>query len=149
MSMTLSTPTASLESQPCDEISLWRPEDGSGGTLTFGIRSLAEIFDDIPDVPDDELVFTGATYSFLTYDALHKALAPNRMAILQAMMGQGPLSIREVARRVGRDFKGVHTDVTSMLSQGLLYKSEDGRTVFPYDSIRFDFTLTGPTQSAA
>jgi predicted transcriptional regulator len=71
------------------------------------------------------------------------------MAILRAMMGQGPLSIREVARRVGRDFKGVHTDMTWMLSQGLLYKSEDGRMVFPYDAIRFDFTLTGPTQSAA
>ena len=149
MSTTLSTPTVSSESPSCDEISLWRPEDGFGGTLTFGIRSLAEFFDDTPDVPDEDLVFAGAAYSFPTYDALHKALAPNRVAILEAMMGQGPLSIREVARRVGRDFKGVHTDVTSMLSQGLLYKSEDGRMVFPYDAIRFDFTLTGPTQPAA
>ena len=110
---------------------------------------MTEVFDDLLDVSDDELVFTGATYSFPTYEALHKGLAPNRMAILRTMMGQGPLSIREIARRVGRDFKGVHTDVTSMLSQGLLYKSEDGRLVFPFDAIRFDFTLPSPAKSAA
>ncbi|RYH06141.1 MAG: hypothetical protein EON57_06835 [Alphaproteobacteria bacterium] len=107
------------------------------------------MFEDTADVPDDELVFAGAQYNFLSYDALHKALAPNRMAIIRTMIGAGPLSIREIARRVGRDFKGVHTDVSSMFTQGLLYKSEDGRMVFPYDQIRFDFEIGGETQSAA
>jgi predicted transcriptional regulator len=119
------------------------------GTLTFGISSLEQSLGDFEAAWNGDYTGAVSRYDYLSYDALHKALAPNRMAILRAMMGQGPLSIREVARRVGRDFKGVHTDMTWMLSQGLLYKSEDGRMVFPYDAIRFDFTLTGPTQSAA
>ncbi len=121
------------------------------GTLTFGILSLADFLEgaDIPDVPDDQLVFAGARCTYESYEALHKALAPNRMTIIRAMMGQGPLSIREIARRVGRDFKGVHSDVSSMFSQGLLFKSEDGRLVFPYDRIRFDYEMGAKAQSAA
>ncbi len=119
------------------------------GTLTFGIQSLQDFFDDVPDVPDDELVFAGARFLYPSYEALHKGLTPNRMAIIRVMMGAGPLSIREIARRVGRDFKGVHSDVSSMFSHGLLYKSEDGRMVFPYDSIRFDYEVKGGSQSAA
>ncbi len=149
MSTASSLPTSSPASDPCSEIFVWRPEDGLTGTLTFGVRSLAQMFEDVPDTPDDELVFTGAQFLYPSYEALHKGLAPNRMAIIRQMMGHGPLSIREIARRVGRDFKGVHSDVSSMFSQGLLYKSEDGRMVFPYDRIRFDYEMGGEAQSAA
>ena len=149
MSTASSIPTSSAASDPCSVISVWRPEDGLSGTLTFGIQSPQDFFDDIPDLPDDELVFTGARFLYPSYEALHKGLAPNRMAIIRVMMGAGPLSIREIARRVGRDFKGVHSDVSSMFSLGLLYKSEDGRMVFPYDSIRFDYEVKGETRSAA
>jgi predicted transcriptional regulator len=79
--------------------------------------------------------------SFASYDLMHKILAPNRVAIIRAMAGAGPLSIREVARRVGRDFKGVHTDVTALLANGILEKTEDGRVIFPYDNIRVEFDL--------
>jgi len=149
MSMVPSTATISSESKACDEISLWKPDDGLTGTLTFGVRTPKQVFEELQAEWDENAPFRGAEYSFHSYDALHKGLAPNRMAILRMMMGQGPLSIREIARRVGRDFKGVHSDVSSMFTQGLLYKSEDGRMVFPYDSIRFDFTVGGETQSAA
>jgi len=151
MSTVSSIPTSSVASDPCSEIFVWRPEDGLTGTLTFGILSLADFLEgaDLQDVPDDQLVFTGARYTYESYEALHKALAPNRMTIIRAMMGQGPLSIREIARRVGRDFKGVHSDVSSMFSHGLLSKAEDGRMVFPYDRIRFDYEIGGETQSAA
>jgi len=46
------------------------------------------------------------------------------------MTGQGTLSIREVARRVGRDVKAVRADVTALQA--------DASVVFPYDH----FTLT-------
>jgi hypothetical protein len=149
MSMASNIPTSSAASDPCSEISVWRPEDGLTGTLTFGIQSPQDFFGDLPDIPDDELVFTGARFLYPSYEALHKGLAPNRMAIIRVMMGAGPLSIREIARRVGRDFKGVHSDVSSMFSHGLLYKSEDGQMVFPYDGIRFDYEMKGEAQSAA
>jgi predicted transcriptional regulator len=84
-------------------------------------------------------------YSFASYESMSKVLAPNRMAIIKVMMGVGPVSIREVARRVGRDFKGVHSDVTVLFSNGLLYKSADGRLIFPYDKIHFDFEVSAQT----
>ncbi|MBI4923755.1 MAG: glycosyl transferase family 1 [Devosia nanyangense] len=87
--------------------------------------------------------------NFVNWELFHRILAPNRMAIIQAMTGAGPLSIREVARRVGRDFKGVHTDVTALLSNGLLEKTEDDLVIFPYDEIHFDFVMRAADQSAA
>ena len=57
------------------------------------------------------------------------------------MTGQGALSIREVARRVGRDVKAVHGDVTALLHVGILDQEEAG-VVFPYDVVHVDFTLT-------
>ena len=51
-----------------------------------------------------------------------------------------PLSIREAARRVGRDVKAVHGDVTALLKEGVIDRS--GRlVVFPYDGVHVDFVL--------
>jgi predicted transcriptional regulator len=53
----------------------------------------------------------------------------------------GPLSIRELARRVARDFKGVHSDVTLLVETGVVDKDDSGKLVFPYDKIHFDFEV--------
>jgi predicted transcriptional regulator len=83
----------------------------------------------------------GAHISFSSVDLLWKTLNKKRWEILRAMTGQGALSIREVARRVGRDVKAVHGDVTALLQAGILDQAEAG-VVFPYDGIHVDFTLT-------
>jgi predicted transcriptional regulator len=51
------------------------------------------------------------------------------------------VTIREAARRVGRDVKAVHGDVRALLNAGLLDKTEDGKIVFPYDAIHVDFVV--------
>jgi predicted transcriptional regulator len=67
-------------------------------------------------------------------------LSIKRLEILRAMAGQGPLAIREVARRVGRDVKAVHGDVQGLLDAGLLDTSAEG-VIFPYAGVHVDFTL--------
>ena len=52
------------------------------------------------------------------------------------------MTIREAARRVGRDVKAVHGDVRALLDAGILDRTADGRVVFPYDAVHVDFTLT-------
>jgi predicted transcriptional regulator len=47
----------------------------------------------------------------------------------------------EVARRVGRDVKGVHGDLHARLAAGLLDRTADGRVVFPYDAMKVEFTV--------
>ena len=83
----------------------------------------------------------GAHISFSSVDLLWKTLTMKRWEILRAMTGQGALSIREVARRVGRDVKAVHGDVTALLQAGILDQAEAG-VAFPYDAVHVDFTLT-------
>ena len=50
----------------------------------------------------------GGHISFDSVDLLWRTLTKKRWEILRAMTGQGALSIREMARRVGRDVKAVH-----------------------------------------
>jgi predicted transcriptional regulator len=59
--------------------------------------------------------------------------------MLRAMAGAGPLAIRELARRLERDVKSVHGDVSALLKAGVIDRIEDGRIEFPYDEIHVDF----------
>ena len=45
----------------------------------------------------------GEFIGFATAELLWKVITPKRWAVLRAMTGAGPIAIREVARRVGRD----------------------------------------------
>jgi predicted transcriptional regulator len=83
----------------------------------------------------------GDFISFATVELLWKLITPKRWEILRAMTGSGPLAIREIARRVGRDVKSVHGDVTALLKAGVLDRSENGHVVFPYHEIHVDFVL--------
>ena len=78
--------------------------------------------------------------SFLSVEQMWKTLNPKRTEILRAMTSQGTLSIREVARRVGRDVKAVHGDVQALLVAGVLEREGRG-VVFPYDGVHVDFML--------
>ena len=82
-----------------------------------------------------------ARISFATPELLWKVLTAKRWEVLKAMAGQGALTIREVARRVGRDVKAVHGDVHALIDAGLLTRTEANRVAFPFDAIRVEFTL--------
>ena len=82
-----------------------------------------------------------ARISFATPELLWKVLTAKRWEVLKAMAGQEPLTIREVARQVGRDVKAVHGDVHALIDTGLLEKTETRRVAFPFDAIRVEFTL--------
>jgi predicted transcriptional regulator len=83
----------------------------------------------------------GAFISFESPALLWKVLTPKRWDILKALTSAGPVSIRETARRVGRDVKAVHGDVKALLACGILSKTDDGQIVFPFDKVHVDFML--------
>ena len=83
----------------------------------------------------------GSHISFATPELLSKTITPKRWDVLRTMTGAGPVAIREVARRVGRDVKSPHGDIRALLQAGLLDRSADGRVVFPYDEVHVDFVL--------
>ncbi len=79
--------------------------------------------------------------SFASPELLWKVLTAKRWELLKALCGAGPVSIREAARRVARDVKGVHGDVTALLEAGLLNRTETGAIEFPYEAIKVEFLL--------
>ena len=79
--------------------------------------------------------------SFASFELLWKVLAPNRMALVGVMAGAGPMTLREVARRAGRDVRAVHADVHTLVNAGVLDKLDDGRIEFPYTAVHVDFVL--------
>lgn len=80
-------------------------------------------------------------YSFASRADLLRTLSPNRWGLIEVLTGAGPMAVRELARRVGRDVKGVHTDAQTLVLCGLIDKTADGGVEFPYDAVHVDFML--------
>ncbi len=114
-------------------------EERTMRTVTLGVASVEET------MRRAEAAFRGEAQgefiSFASVDLLWKVLTRKRWELLKAIAGQGPMTIREAARRVGRDVKAVHGDAHALLDAGVLDRTGDGRIVFPYDAIHVDFVL--------
>ena len=109
-------------------------------TLTVRIETLDSMSARAFDVMRTGKASKTAGLSFATYERMHHVLSPKRLAIIRVMAGQGVLSFREIARRVERDYKGVHTDLTALILSGVIDREEDG-VEFPYENIHFDFDI--------
>jgi predicted transcriptional regulator len=109
-------------------------------TVILEVRTLADTLADAATAMET-LTPTAPRISFETPELLWKVLTAKRWNILKAMTGAGPVSLREVARRVGRDVKAVHADVHALLLAGLIDKTTAGKVVFPYDSVHVDFMI--------
>jgi len=83
----------------------------------------------------------GAVITFDTPALLFKVLTQKRWELLTALTGAGPMSLREVARRLKRDVKSVHGDVHALLNAGVLRKTDEGRIVFPFDALHVNFVI--------
>jgi predicted transcriptional regulator len=108
-------------------------------TVTIGVASEAETRERIRRAFRGEP--QGALISFPSVEMLWKVITPRRWDLLRVMTGAGPLAIREIARRMARDIKTVHGDVHALLRAGVVDRAEDGRVVFPYDSVHVDFVM--------
>ena len=107
--------------------------------VTFGLFSLDET------VKRAEAASRGKRQKpridFASSALFFKIMTAKRWEIVRAIGGAGPLSIREVARRVKRDVKGVHGDVQALLNCGVLGKTETGKVIFPFRAVHIDFML--------
>jgi predicted transcriptional regulator len=116
-------------------------------TLIIGNQPVAERRADIVRAWKTGKPEAAARLDFESLEGAWSLLNAKRWAILRVMAGQGPLAIREIARRVGRDVRAVHSDVRALHLSGVIDKTPEGRMILPYDVIRLDFTLD--TQQAA
>ena len=109
-------------------------------TVTIDIRPLADTLGDFTLAWKSGKA-VAPRISFESPELLFKVLSGKRWELLNVMTGAGAMSIREAARRVERDVKAVHGDVTALLNAGLLSQTDDGMIVFAYDASHVDFML--------
>lgn len=110
-------------------------------TVTLDVRSSSDAMADFTRAWKSGKPQRSVRISFATPELLWKVLTEKRWELLKALRGAGPVSIREAARRVGRDVKAVHGDVTALLNAGVLDRTEDGRIVFPFEAVKVEFLL--------
>src|SRR5258706_7081277 len=79
--------------------------------------------------------------TFSSLPVLLKNLTPARWALLEQLKRSGPLSINELARRLGRHYKNVHTDVTRLIEFGLVERRDDQRVVVNWDIVTAQMEL--------
>jgi predicted transcriptional regulator len=110
-------------------------------TVTLDVRTPADSMTDFVQAWRTGNPQESARISFATPELLWQVLTAKRWQLLKALCGAGPVSIREAARRVGRDVKAVHGDVTALLNAGVLDRTKDGSIVFPYEAVKVEFLL--------
>lgn len=110
-------------------------------TVTLDVRAPGEAMAAFAHAWKSAKPERSARISFATPELLWKVLTAKRWELLKALCGTGPVSIREAARRVGRDVKPVHSDVTALLVAGVLDRAEDGKIVFPFEAVKVEFVL--------
>lgn len=78
---------------------------------------------------------------FADVGQLISVFTPRRWDLLAALRENGPLSIAELARRLHRDYKNVHSDVEKLTAWQAVEKDQDGRVFTPYSEILVDVRL--------
>lgn len=110
-------------------------------TVVLEVRSLTSTLADVARAMKAGRGDREARIAFATPELLWQVLTAKRWELLKAMCGAGPMSMREAARRVGRDVKAVHGDVTALLDAGVLNRTPEGKVEFPFDAVKVEFLL--------
>lgn len=66
---------------------------------------------------------------------LLRTLTPARWALVERLKKEGPLSVYQLAKRLQRDYKNVHTDVAQLVRLGIVERQGEGVAV-PWEMLR-------------
>lgn len=72
---------------------------------------------------------------------------PKRWELIATLRESGPLTTADLARKLRRDYKNVHADVTALAGWLAVERMEDGRVQVPWSEIVVDLKL--PSRLAA
>ena len=82
-----------------------------------------------------------ATFTFSSPAQLFSVISPKRWELIEHLQKLGAVSVRGLARALGRDMKRVHEDVTLLLEWGIVERTADGKVWVPFDVIHAGFDL--------
>jgi predicted transcriptional regulator len=91
----------------------------------------------------------GEALNFESAGSFFGKLTERRWILVHALQGQGPMSVRALARRVARDVRHVHDDVEVLAELGLVERTESGGVVCPFEAVHIDMRLKAHQSLAA
>lgn len=82
-----------------------------------------------------------ASLTFESMELFLKTLTPNRWVLLRRLRSTGPSSVRALSRSLGRDYRGVHADVSALRDVGLVERRSDGKVFIPWSRITAEMSI--------
>lgn len=108
-------------------------------TVLFEVASLDEIRARVKAQLKSGKPDRYARISFDSAEEMARVMTPTRWRLIEAMTGAGPSGVRELARKIGRDVKGVHTDAAALVNHGVIDRTDDGKYLFPFERVLVQF----------
>lgn len=87
-----------------------------------------------PELPVDRIYFKDL-------QTLLRVLTPRRMENLRMLHMHGAMSVRALAKALGRDYKNVYKDMQEMERIGIVSRDSKGLLMVPWHSIVAEFAL--------
>lgn len=115
-------------------------------TLLIGIRSMEAFEEETkrmakrldaglpPEEPVCRLYFTDSA-------TLFKSFTLKRMELLRVLRQNGPLSIRQLASKLSRNYRNVYDDIQHMLDIDLVKKNRQDKYHVPWSDITIELNL--------
>jgi predicted transcriptional regulator len=72
---------------------------------------------------------------FENLETLLKTLTQGRWVLLKTLRTKGPMSIRALAKELGRDYKNVYTGVRRLEQMDLVVRTRDENVGVPWDTV--------------
>lgn len=79
--------------------------------------------------------------SFQQVGQMLAAFTPKRWELITALRAAGPMTVAELARHLGRNYKNVHADVQQLIEWMAVERGDDGRVNVPWSEIIVDMKL--------
>lgn len=109
-----------------------KPHDAVMGELTALARQIDN--GEYPVTPFERVYFNDAKTFF-------RHITPRRFDLLEELHRIGGMSIKALARHLGRNYKNVHDDVKALEEIGLIERQENGLFYVPWDEVQTSFKL--------
>jgi len=114
---------------------------GTVKTVVLEVQSLADTLAEASQAMQAGRTEQEAHISFATPELLWQVLTARRWELLKTLCGAGSISIREAAKRVGRDVRSIRGDIDALVNAGVLTRGENGDIEFPYETVKVEFML--------
>ena len=86
-------------------------------------------------------VETDERLDFENLETLLKTLTQARWVLLKTLRTAGPMSVRALSIKLGRDYKNVHTDVRRLEQVGLVDRDKDDKVKVPWTIVEAKLRL--------